>query len=113
MAKLPDWAQSILLNAARLTSYDMTTETFAANAENWQTISSQYPDVQIKRFPAEVIQALKESNDALLQQEKKRSAIAKRIIESRESYLAKAREWTSIGDQLYLESVADPKPVAK
>ena len=112
MAKLPDWARSILLNAARLTSYDMTTETFAANAENWRTISSQYPDVQIKRFPAEVIKALKESNDALLQQEKKRSPIAKRIIESRESYLAKAREWTTIGDQLYLESVADPKPAA-
>lgn len=47
MAKLPKWARSILLNAAQLTSYDMTTKTFAANADNWLTISSQYPNVQI------------------------------------------------------------------
>ncbi|MFT6098238.1 MAG: TRAP-type mannitol/chloroaromatic compound transport system substrate-binding protein [Arenicella sp.] len=107
MAKLPEWAKSILLNAAKLTSYNMTTETFAANADNWQTISSQYPDVQIKQFPASVMQALKASNAALIEQEKARSPIAKRIIESREAYLSKARAWTTIGDQLYLESVAD------
>ncbi len=107
MAKLPEWAKSILLNAAKLTSYNMTTETFAANADNWQTISSQYPDVQIKQFPASVMQALKESNAELIEQEKARSPIAKRIIESREAYLSKARAWTTIGDQLYLESVAD------
>lgn len=107
MAKLPEWAKSILLNAAKLTAYNMTTSTFAANADNWQTISSQYPDVQIKQFPASVIQALKKSNAELIEQEKARSPIAKRIIESREAYLAKARTWTTIGEQLYLESVAD------
>jgi len=110
MAKLPSWATSILLNAARLTSYDMTTHTFAANADNWQTISSQYPDVQIKQFPPAVIQVLRASNEDLLQQEKARSPIAKRIIESRETYLKKAREWTTIGEQLYLKSVTDPSP---
>jgi len=107
MTKLPEWAKSILLNAAKLTSYNMTTETFDANANNWQTISSQYPNVQIKQFPPAVMQALKKSNSDLLQQEKARSPIAKRIIESREKYLTKARSWTNIGEQLYLESVAD------
>ena len=107
MAKLPEWAKSILLNAAKLTSYNMTTSTFAANADNWQTISSQYPNVQIKQFPPAVMQALKKSNTDLIEQEKARSSIAKRILESRESYLIKARAWTTIGDQLYLDSVAD------
>ncbi len=107
MAKLPEWAKSILLNAAKLTSYNMTTSTFAANADNWQTISAQYPNVQVKQFPAEVMAALKQSNSDLIEKEKARSAIAKRIIESREEYLKKARTWTSIGDQLYLESVAN------
>jgi TRAP-type mannitol/chloroaromatic compound transport system substrate-binding protein len=107
MAKLPEWAKSILLNAAKLTAYNMTTSTFAANADNWQTISSQYPDVQIKQFPPDVMQALKKSNAELIEQEKARSPIAKRILESREAYLHKARAWTTIGDQLYLESVAD------
>ena len=107
MAKLPEWAKSILLNAAKLTSYNMTTSTFAANADNWQTISAQYPNVQVKQFPAEVMAALKQSNNDLIEQEKARSEIAKRIIESREAYLKKARTWTTIGEQLYLESVAN------
>jgi TRAP-type mannitol/chloroaromatic compound transport system substrate-binding protein len=107
MAKLPEWAKSILFNAAKLTSYNMTTATFAANSDNWQTISSQYPDVQIKQFPPAVIQALKKSNAELIEQEKARSPIAKRILQSREAYLLKARAWTTIGDQLYLDSVAD------
>lgn len=107
MATLPEWAKSILLNAAKLTSYNMTTSTFAANADNWQTISAQYPNVQVKQFPAEVMAALKQSNNDLIEQEKARSEIAKRIIESREAYLKKARTWTTIGEQLYLESVAN------
>ena len=107
LTSLPAWAQSILLNAAKLTSYNMSTETFDANANNWEAIATQYPDVQIKRFPAEVIAALKESNDQLLESEKNRSDIAKRIIESRQSYLKKAREWTKIGEQLYLDSIVD------
>lgn len=107
MAKLPEWAKSILLNAARLTSYNMTTSTFAANADNWNTISTHYPNVQIKQFPVDVMTALKESNADLLEQEKARSPMAKKIIESRDTYLKKARAWTHIGEQSYLESVAD------
>ena len=107
MAKLPEWAKSILLNAAKLTSYNMATSTFAANADNWQTISAQYPNVQIKQLPADVIDALKQSNNDLIEKEKARSDIAKRIIESRQNYLEKARTWTQIGEQLYLDSVAN------
>ena len=107
MAKLPEWAKSILLNAARLTSYNMTTSMFAANSDNWNTISEQYPNVQIKQFPADVMTALKKSNADLLEQEKARSPMAKKIIESRDTYLKKARAWTNIGEQSYLESVAD------
>lgn len=107
MAKLPDWAKSILKNAAKLTAYNMSTATFAANTENWHTISTQYPDVQIKQFPADVITALKESNARLIASEKARSPIAKKIIESRDAYLEKARAWTEIGEKLYLESVAN------
>jgi len=107
LAKLPAWAKSIVLNAARLTSYNMATTSFAANAENWNTISSQYPDVQIKQFPPAVMAALKKSNADLIESERARSPITKRIIESRENFLATARIWTKIGEQSYLESVAD------
>lgn len=107
MAKLPNWAKSILHNAAKLTAYNMTTETFGANAENWATISSQFPNVQIKQFPAEVIAALKASNEKLLAEEMARSPMAKKILESRADYLKKARAWTEIGEKSYLDSVAN------
>ncbi len=107
MAKLPEWAVSILKNAAKLTAYNMSTASFGANTDNWQTISQQYPNVQVKRFPKEVIDALKAANNKLLEQEKARSDVAKRIIESRQAYLAKARQWTEIGEKLYLDTIDD------
>lgn len=107
MAKLPDWAKSILRNAARLTAYNMSTNTFAANAENWETIAKNFPNVQIKQFPPVVMDALKKSNEELLNSEIARSEISKRIIASRAAYLKKARAWTSIGEQAYLQSMQD------
>jgi len=105
MAKLPDWAQAVLKNAAKLTAYNMSTSSFAANTDNWQTISQQYPNVQVKRFPEEVITALRTATQTLVEQEKARSEVAKRIIESRQTYLEKARAWTTIGEKLYLDTL--------
>ncbi len=107
MAELPDWAVSILKNAARLTAYRMTTHTFAENSENWSTIAEQFPNVQVKEFPSEVMQALRESNQALLQAESERSEFAKSVLDSRAAYLKKARAWTRIGTQAYLETIAE------
>lgn len=107
MASLPDWARAILKNAARLTAYNMTTHTFAENSNSWATIAEQYPNVQIKEFPPEVMAALRASNEALLAAEIARSSMAKRVIESRRAYLAKSRAWTRIGTHAYLKSVID------
>lgn len=107
MAKLPEWAKSVLRNAARLTAYNMTTHAFAVNSENWATISKDYPNVQIRQFPPVVMQALKESNAKLIEEERARSPLAARIIESRENYLRIARGWTEIGQKAYLNTVAD------
>lgn len=107
MAKLPTWAKSILLNAARLTAYNMTTHSFAENADNLDVISSQYPNVQIRQFPENVMQALKQSNAELILRERARSPLAEKIISSREQYLSKARAWTNIGLKAYLDTVTD------
>ncbi len=106
MAKLPTWAQSILRNSARLTAYDMSTETFASNVDNWDTIATNFPDVKVKEFPTEVMQALQQSNDKLLDSESQRSPIAKKIIESRAEYLRKSRAWLNIGQRAYLDTVS-------
>lgn len=106
MAELPEWAKSILRNAARLTAYNMSTATFASNVENWDTIAKNFPNVQIKEFPKEVIDALMESNTKLLDSEAARSPMAKKIIESRADYLRKSREWLNIGQRAYLDTIS-------
>ena len=105
MAKLPNWAASIIRNAARLTAYNMTTAMFDANVVNLETLASEYPDVQVREFPPAVMSALKESNRALLEQESQRSVLTKEIIESRSLYLSKARNWTNVGPKAYLDTV--------
>ncbi len=107
LAKLPEWAQHILLNAAKLTAYNMSTATFAANADSLEIMQEQFPNLQIRQFPPAVIEALNASNEQLLTEEIARSAIAKKIIESRAAYLKKARAWTEVGVKAYLDSMSE------
>ena len=55
---------------------------------------------------SEVIDALKAANAKLIAEEAKRGGITKRIIDSQAEYLRKARAWTEIGDQSYLNNIA-------
>ncbi len=103
---LPAWAQSVLRNAAKLTGYKASTQTFHASLENWATIKAEYPNVKVKDFPKEVIQALKKANAELIAEEAKRGGLTQRIVESQAAYLKKARAWTQIGDQSYLNNIA-------
>jgi len=106
MESLPEWARSVLLNAAKLTGFNMTVQSQHESAENWASIKAEFPNVVVKNFPAEVIEALRSSNDALIASEKARSPLAAEIVESQSSYLAKVRRWTEIGDWSYLANVA-------
>jgi len=69
-------------------------------------MKSEYPNIEVKNFPAEVIEALRESNDKLIEAEASRSELAARIIASQKEYLAKSRTWTRIGDFSFISSVA-------
>lgn len=103
---LPAWAQSILRNAAKLTGYSASTETFAASVDNWATMKTEYPNIKVKDFPADVIAKLKECNDKLVA-EAAADPMAKKIVDSQAAYLKKARAWTSIGDQAFLNNIAN------
>lgn len=106
MESLPSWARQILLNAAKLTGFNMTLESQHASAENWATMKSEYPNIEVKNFPDDVIEALRESNDKLIEEEAARSELAARIIASQKEYLEKSRTWTQIGDFSFISTVA-------
>ena len=105
--RLPMELQEILRVAMRVTAYDMYVQAYHENAVSWAAIRDEYPNVEVKKFPSEVIAALRKANDELLAEFAAADPLAREIIESQATYLAKARAWTAISDQAYLNSLAE------
>ncbi len=102
--KLPADLQEILRVAMRVAAYDMYIESYHASAENWAKMKSDYPNIKVKTFPKEVMDALREANAELLAERSKDDPVAKEIIDSQAAYMQKARVWTEISDKAYLDS---------
>ncbi|WP_220495521.1 TRAP transporter substrate-binding protein [Oceanospirillum sediminis] len=104
--KLPEDLQEILRVAMRTAAYDMYIQSTHASGENWATMKQEYPNIEVKRFPAEVIEAMRSANDKLLAEKAASNPVAKEIIESQAAYLKQVRGWTNIADKQYLDSIA-------
>ncbi|MCL2913070.1 TRAP transporter substrate-binding protein [Shewanella corallii] len=100
---LPEDLQQILMVAMRASAYDMYAQSMHENALNLEKIATQYPDIQIRTFPASIMLELQRANDQLIEQFKQQDPLTRKIIESQERYQGIARPWTQISDQVYLE----------
>jgi TRAP-type mannitol/chloroaromatic compound transport system substrate-binding protein len=108
--KLPADLQEILRVSMRVAAYDMYAQSYHESAVNWATIKSEYPDIKVKTFPEEVLDAMRKANQELLAETAGDDPLAKEIIDSQAAYLDKARNWTLISDQAYLNSGAGTCP---
>nr|VFK40112.1 MAG: TRAP-type mannitol/chloroaromatic compound transport system, substrate-binding protein [Candidatus Kentron sp. SD]VFK45408.1 MAG: TRAP-type mannitol/chloroaromatic compound transport system, substrate-binding protein [Candidatus Kentron sp. SD]VFK79792.1 MAG: TRAP-type mannitol/chloroaromatic compound transport system, substrate-binding protein [Candidatus Kentron sp. SD] len=104
---LPEDLREILRVAMRTAAYDMYALSYHASAENLASMKKDYPDIQIKTFPPEVIAAMRGANEELLAKFAAADPLSKEIIDSLANYMAKARAWTAISDQAYLNSLND------
>nr|VFK20137.1 MAG: TRAP-type mannitol/chloroaromatic compound transport system, substrate-binding protein [Candidatus Kentron sp. LFY] len=104
---LPADLREILRVAMRVAAYDTYILSYHTSAENLASMKEEYPNVQIKTFPAEVIAAMRKANDELLAEFAAADPLSKEIIDSQANYMAKARAWTKISDQAYLNSLGD------
>lgn len=102
--RLPKDLQQILIVAMKTAAYDMYSKSTHESGKNLATISSKYPNVKIKTFPADVMKALRQANTKLINKFEKKDPLTKEIIESQRSYLKQVRAWTNISDQAYLNS---------
>ncbi|WP_432698577.1 TRAP transporter substrate-binding protein [Marinobacterium sp. YM272] len=107
MERLPEDLQKILLTAMKVSAYDMTINSHHVSAENWVTMKEEFPDIQVKSFPPEVMDALKKANDELLTEAAESDPLAKEILTSQADYLKQIRVWTDIADRAYLNSMAE------
>lgn len=105
--KLPADLQEILRVAMRTAAYDMYAQSYHASGENWASIKKDYPNIKIKTFPTEVVAAMRKANDELLAERAANDPVAKEVIDSQAAYMAKARAWTAISDQAYLNSLGN------
>lgn len=101
--KLPKDLQAILVSAMKLSAYDMYIENYAMSADAWSKIATEYPNIQIKTFPTEVMDAMKKANDNLIVEKTKDNPLLKEIIDSQIAFQKKARAWTTMSDYLYLK----------
>ena len=104
--KLPADLQEILRVAMRTAAYDMYIQSYHMSAENWDLMKKAHPDIQIKSFPSDVINAMKTANTELLKEKAAADPLAKEIITSQAMYMQKSRVWTDISDKAYLNSLS-------
>ncbi|MEP3588197.1 MAG: TRAP transporter substrate-binding protein [Marinobacter sp.] len=105
--KLPADLQEIMRVAMRTASYDMLVHSQHANAEAWANIKQEYPNVQIKQFPADIFQAMYDANKKLLKETAEESPMAKKIIDSQLSYQKQSRAYTEISERAYLNTMGE------
>ena len=102
---LPQDLKTILQTAMKVTAYNMLIKSYHENAIALSEIQEKYPNVELKTFPKEVIDSLKNAtNEILEEKENSGDDLLKEIIISRREYLKKSREWTNISDLYYLEN---------
>ncbi|EAQ63742.1 extracellular solute-binding protein, family 7 [Marinomonas sp. MED121] len=105
--KLPDDLREILRTAMKVSAYDMYIQSYHESGENWATMKTEYPNVEVKTFPKDVLKAMSKANQELLDEKAAADPLAKEILESQAAYLKKARVWTNISDRAYLDGLDD------
>ncbi len=101
--KLPADLKEILIVAMRVSAYDMYIQNYDMNANAWQKMKNEYPNIKVKTFPKPVMDAMKKANLELRTEMSKDNPLLKEVLDSQDAYMKKVREWTKMSDYLYLK----------
>ncbi len=102
-AKLPEDLQTIVELSCATLNDQMTAEYSARNAEQLATLQED-AGVQIKKFPDDVLIELRELTDQLVDELVERDPQAAKIYASFSAYREKAKAWSAISEQAYLQA---------
>ncbi|MBU0923617.1 TRAP transporter substrate-binding protein DctP [bacterium] len=101
--KLPADLKEIMLAAIRLSAYDMYIQNYDMNANAWQQMKAEYPNIQVKTFAKPIMDEMKKANQELRNEMGAKSPLLKETLDSQDTYMKKVREWTKMSDYLYLK----------
>lgn len=102
--RLPPAYQTILTTAMKAVTADMFTDNFAGSVEAWQKMKAEYPNIQVKTFPPEVLQAMKQAADELYEAYAAKDEGFAAVLASQRDYMNKARAWTEISEFNYVQT---------
>ncbi len=102
--KLPVEYQTALNTAMKAVSADMYSENFDASARAWAKMKEEFPNIKVKIFPQDVLKAMKAATDEVMEGYAAENADFKEVYDSQKAYMAKAREWTKMSTQYYLQT---------
>jgi len=100
---LPENLQQILLTAMKAEALDSYAHMYNDNAAGLASLRTDYPEVKVKTFPPQILDALKAANQSLLEETAARDPLFKEVLDSQRGYLAKIRPWSIISDYAYLK----------
>ncbi|MBR8464700.1 TRAP transporter substrate-binding protein DctP [Campylobacter sp. faydin G-24] len=106
---MPKDIQTIIQAAAMVVADDVYNEFYAKNAQNLDKISKEHPDVKIATFPPEILTALKNATNEVLDELSSKDPIFKEILTSQREFLRISREWTQTADFAYIKGNIEQK----
>ena len=105
-AKLPKELQVILETAISRVATNLMTKSVYRNAIAWEKIKTEHPDVKVRSFPKDVMQALSKANDEILDEQAAKDPMLKEILDSQRAFLKQVRAWTKMGDYSYINNTS-------
>jgi len=105
--KLPQEYKTMLVTAMKAVTADMFIDNFAGSADAWDQMKTEFPNIKVKTFPKEVMQAMKKASDGLMEEYAAQDPNFKEVLESQQAYLKKARAWTDISEFNYIKMLQE------
>ena len=101
---LPKDLQMILETSARLAGENFKNKSFFGNAKNLEKLKTDYPNIQIKHFSDEIINAFKNATQEILEENSAKDPLFKEILHSQQKFQKIAREWKMTNEIAFLNS---------
>ena len=105
--KLPADLQAIVETATKAVAADVYESAVYQNSLVLDKIKREHPDVKIASLPPEVIAALRKATDEILDELSAKDATFKEILDSQKAFMKKARAWTQISENSYINSTTE------
>jgi TRAP-type mannitol/chloroaromatic compound transport system substrate-binding protein len=101
---LPPDLQQILTIAMKAAAYDMYAQSMHESGVNLALLQDEYPKVQIRSFPKDVMAKIRIATAELLKEAADKDPETKEILDSIYDYQDQIRAWTNFSDRAYLDN---------